>query len=146
MLLSLQTPSWSHNHPPSATSTHLQLSSPCSAATHISSVPWASWVCNSAHRALSKSHQLERILEWNLCSSVAFWVIKTITLKPANVLSIFWQSWWVTMVFWEGAGAWRDVFLGEEQNEEDQNVTKQIPQHSDTQQTPQTCHNKGYIS
>lgn len=26
------------------------------------------------------------------------------------------------------------------------NVTKQIPQQPDTQQTPQTCHNKGYIS
>lgn len=38
------------------------------------------------------------------------------------------------------------VFLGEEQKEGDKNVTKQIPQQSDTQQTPQTCHNKGYIS
>lgn len=68
------------------------------------------------------------------------------TLKPANVLSIFWQSWWVTMVFWEGAGALKDVFLGEEQKEGDKNVTKQIPQQSDTQQTPQTCHNKACIS
>lgn len=67
-------------------------------------------------------------------------------LKPANVLSIFWQSWWVTTAFWEGAGAWKDVFLREEKEEGDKNEAKWIAQQPDTQQTPQICSNKGYIS
>lgn len=50
------------------------------------------------------------------------------------------------MVFWEAAGSLKDVFLGEKQKEGEKNVTKQIPQQSDTQQTPQTCHNKACIS